>query len=99
MKAWNDQLDPARQTGVCLHSFTSSMANIPQFRFLGDPTAEFTKALNLSFDGSAIFGGIRSKRYVLLVKKGKVAGAYVEPDNTGTDGKDLPHLQLSVQHG
>ncbi|KAG7135701.1 Peroxiredoxin-5 like protein [Verticillium longisporum] len=53
-------------------------------RFLGDPTAEFTKALDLGWDGSAIFGGIRSKRYALVVENGTVKSAHVEPDNTGT---------------
>ncbi|KAF3360855.1 Pre-mRNA-splicing factor CEF1 [Verticillium dahliae VDG1] len=69
MKAWADQMDPAQQTGI---------------RFLGDPTAEFTKALDLGWDGSAIFGGIRSKRYALVVENGTVKSAHVEPDNTGT---------------
>ncbi|KAI0007858.1 Redoxin-domain-containing protein [Xylariaceae sp. FL0662B] len=70
MKAWADQLDPARESGI---------------RFLGDPSGEFTKALDLGFDGSAIFGGMRGKRYALVVKDGKVASAHVEPDNTGTN--------------
>ncbi|ROT35767.1 putative peroxiredoxin 5, prdx5 [Sodiomyces alkalinus F11] len=69
MKAWGDQLDPAQQTGI---------------RFLGDPSAAFTKALDLDFDGTAIFGGVRGKRYALVVEDGKVKSAHVEPDNTGT---------------
>ncbi|WYZ34213.1 hypothetical protein EsH8_I_000489 [Colletotrichum jinshuiense] len=69
MKAWGDQLDPAGQTGI---------------RFLGDPTAEFTKQLEVDFDGSAIFGGDRSKRYALVIEDGKVKSAHVEPDNIGT---------------
>lgn len=70
MKAWADQLDPAEQSGI---------------RFVADPTAEFTKALELGFDdAAALFGGTRSKRYALKVKDGKVAAAFVEPDNTGT---------------
>ena len=44
----------------------------PQFRFLGDPSAEFTKALDLDFDASKIFGGVRSKRYALVIEDGKV---------------------------
>ncbi|PTB61990.1 Redoxin [Trichoderma citrinoviride] len=70
MKAWADQLDPAGETGI---------------RFVADPTAEFTKALELGFDDAApLFGGTRSKRYALKVKDGKVTAAFVEPDNTGT---------------
>jgi hypothetical protein len=60
-----------------------------QIRFLGDPSGEFTKALDLSFESSAIFGNDRSKRYVLLVEDGKVKEAFVEPDNTGLDGMSL----------
>ena len=39
----------------------------------------------MAFDGSAIFGGDRSKRYTLLVENGKVTSVNVEPDNTGTN--------------
>jgi 2-Cys peroxiredoxin 5 len=62
-----------------------------QIRFLGDPTAKFTEALDLTFDGTAIFGGPRSKRYALEVSDGKVVKVHVEPDNTGLDGKSHRH--------
>ncbi|KAK1072509.1 hypothetical protein LTR12_009888 [Friedmanniomyces endolithicus] len=52
-------------------------------RFLADPHAAFTKALDLEFDGTAIFGQPRSKRYALVVEDGKVKKVHVEPDNTG----------------
>lgn len=83
---------------ICL-SLPLFYANSPlQIRFLGDPSAKFTEALDLSFDGSAIFGGNRSKRYVLVIEAGKVKEVHVEPDNTGVNGKDpsltfLPLLQ------
>lgn len=70
---------------------------VPQIRFLADPTAKFTKALELDFDGSAIFGGARSKRYALLIKDGKVSRMEVEPDKTGLDGM-LAELPRSVDH-
>jgi 2-Cys peroxiredoxin 5 len=69
MKAWSDQLDPAKATGI---------------RFLGDPGCDFTKALELDFEAKPIFGGPRSKRYALVVENGKVKSIHVEPDNTGT---------------
>lgn len=47
---------------------------------------KFTKELDLSFDGAAIFGGDRSKRYALVIEDGKVKEAHVEPDNTGLNG-------------
>lgn len=58
-----------------------------QIRFLGDPSGAFTKALELDFDATAIFGHPRSKRYALVVEDGVVKEAYVEPDNTGVDGE------------
>ena len=70
MKAWGEAMDPAKSTG---------------FRFLGDPAAEFTKALDLDFDSTAIFGNRRSKRYALVVENGKVKSVHVEKDNTGTN--------------
>jgi len=69
-KAWGASLDPTGSSGI---------------RFLGDPTAKFTEALDLAFDGTAIFGGPRSKRYALEVENGKVKSLHVEPDNTGLD--------------
>ncbi|KAI4175808.1 MAG: hypothetical protein LQ343_001421 [Gyalolechia ehrenbergii] len=81
MKAWGATLDPASKSGI---------------RFLGDPDAKFTEALDLSFESAPIFGNNRSKRYALVVEDGKVKEAHVEPDNTGVDGRDFPpHLQAA----
>ncbi|KAK2777903.1 hypothetical protein FQN52_002947 [Onygenales sp. PD_12] len=68
MGAWSKTLDPEQKSAI---------------RFLGDAQGEFTKALDLAFDATAIFGNPRSKRYVLVVEDGKVKEAFVEPDNTG----------------
>lgn len=70
----------------CHASVLYDCSDLPQLRFLGDPTAAFTKALDLDFDGTAIFGGPRSKRYALVIEDGKVKSAHVEPDSTGTSG-------------
>ncbi|KAM0704928.1 hypothetical protein Q7P35_007715 [Cladosporium inversicolor] len=70
MGAWGTTLDPTGKSGI---------------RFLADPHSELTSALDLSFDGAAIFGNARSKRYALVVENGKVTKAFVEPDNTGLD--------------
>ncbi|KAK4148923.1 peroxiredoxin-5, mitochondrial [Chaetomidium leptoderma] len=70
MKAWGETLDPAGDQGL---------------RFFADPTGKFTKMLDMAFDGSAIFGGDRSKRYAIVVEQGKIKSIAVEPDNTGTD--------------
>jgi peroxiredoxin 5 len=57
-----------------------------KIRFLADPSAAFTTALDLDFDGTAIFGGKRSVRYALKIEDGKVTSVHVEPDKTGVDG-------------
>jgi 2-Cys peroxiredoxin 5 len=54
-------------------------------KFLADPRAEFTAALDLKFDATKVFGNERSKRYALLVEDGKVTKTFVEPDNTSVD--------------
>ena len=57
------------------------------FRFLADSTAAFSNALDMTFDATPIFGGIRSRRYALVLQDGKVAKMFVEPDKTGVTGK------------
>ena len=87
MKAWQQSLDPDKKSGVRIQTLNlTEFSNILQIRFLGDPLAEFTNALDLAFDATAIFGQPRSKRYAIVVEDGKVKEAYVEPDNTGVNG-------------
>ena len=49
-----------------------------KIRMLGDGSAEFTKAVGLTLDRTAAGMGIRSQRYSMLVKDGKVATLNVE---------------------
>jgi len=52
-------------------------------RMLADTTAEFAKALGVDFDKTAVLGGIRSKRYSMLVEKGVVTKFNLESDGGG----------------
>ena len=54
MKAWQESLDPDKKSGVGLRKVPSDPpnANEIQIRFLGDPLAEFTNALDLAFDAT-----------------------------------------------
>jgi len=52
-------------------------------RMLADTTAEFTKAIDVALDMTPVLGGIRSKRYAMLVDNGVVKAIDVEPDGTG----------------
>jgi len=47
-------------------------------RMLGDGNAEFAKSTGLSLDRTAVGMGIRSARYSMLVRDGKVAALNVE---------------------
>ncbi|XSG81001.1 MAG: peroxiredoxin [Methyloligella sp. ZOD6] len=47
--------------------------------FLADPDAEFTKAIGMDFDASAVGLGTRSKRYAMLVEDGVVKVLNIEP--------------------
>ena len=52
-------------------------------RMLADPTAAFTKAIDVGFDATAALGGVRSQRYAMVVEDGVVKAINVEPDKTG----------------
>lgn len=49
---------------------------------LADPTAAFAKAVDLTIDLPPL-GGLRSKRYSMVIENGNVTELNVEPDNTG----------------
>ncbi|MBM4293188.1 MAG: peroxiredoxin [Deltaproteobacteria bacterium] len=49
---------------------------------LADPDASFTKALGLDVNAGAL-GGVRSKRYSMIIENGVVTALNVEPDGFG----------------
>lgn len=53
-----------------------------KIRMLADTNGEFTKAVGLDQD-LAVLGGLRSKRYSMLVEDGHVLQLNVEPDGKG----------------
>ena len=54
-----------------------------RIRMLADPAGEFTKAIDLGFDATAVLGNLRSKRYSMIVEDGVVTALNMEPDNVG----------------
>ncbi|KAG0720328.1 Peroxiredoxin-5, mitochondrial [Chionoecetes opilio] len=56
--------------------------NLGKVRMLADTNGEFTKALGLDQD-LAVLGGLRSKRYSMVVEDGRVVQLNVEPDGKG----------------
>eukprot|EP01135_Chromosphaera_perkinsii_P002376 Nk52_evm30s222 gene=Nk52_evmTU30s222 len=53
-----------------------------KIKMLADTNAEFSKAIGTDFD-VAVLGGVRSKRFAMVVDNGVVKAFNVEPDNTG----------------
>lgn len=59
-----------------------TMCPFPQVRMLADTNGDFTKALGMSQD-LAVLGGLRSKRYSMVVEDGKITHLNAEPDGKG----------------
>lgn len=53
-----------------------------KIRMLADPSANFTKLVDLTVDLPPL-GGLRSKRYSMVIENGVVKTLNVEPDGTG----------------
>jgi len=49
---------------------------------LADPAGAFTRAVGLDVD-AAVLGGLRSKRYAMVIENGTVTHLQVEPDGFG----------------
>jgi len=54
-----------------------------KIRMLADTCGEFTKAVDMELDLTAALGGVRSKRYSMVVENGEVKHLNVEPDGKG----------------
>lgn len=62
---------------------------------LADPSAAFAKALDLTTDLPPL-GGIRSKRYSMVVEDSIVKSISVEPDGTGLTCSLAEKINLDV---
>lgn len=58
-----------------------------------DPSAAFAKAVDLTVDLPPL-GGLRSKRYSMVINNGVVSELNVEPDNTGLSCSLADRLKL-----
>ncbi|KAH1019875.1 peroxiredoxin-5, mitochondrial [Dendroctonus ponderosae] len=63
-------------------AWAKDQGTVGKIRLLADPSAALAKALDLTVD-IAPLGGIRSKRYSMVVEDGKITSLQVEPDGTG----------------
>jgi 2-Cys peroxiredoxin 5 len=66
-----------------------------KIRMLADPSAAFTKAVDLTTDLPPL-GGIRSKRYSMVVEDSIVKSINVEPDGTGLTCSLAEKINLDI---
>ena len=64
--------------GFVMAAWGQDLGAIGKVRMLGDGSADFSKAVGLTLDLTARGMGVRSNRYSMLVKDGKVAALNVE---------------------
>jgi peroxiredoxin 5 len=60
-------------------------------RMLADPQGAFTKAVGLDVD-APVLGGLRSKRYAMVIEDGTVTHLQVEPDGFGLSCSLAPSI-------
>ena len=67
-----------------------------KIEFLADGNGDFAKAIDLTFDGSAVGLGLRSKRYSMLIEDGVVKQLNIEemPAKVAVSGADTLLSQL-----
>lgn len=64
-----------------------------KIRMLADPSANFVKALDLTIDLPPL-GGIRAKRFSMVIDNGIISELNVEPDGTGLSCSLADRLKL-----
>lgn len=64
-----------------------------KIRMLADPSANFVKSLDLTID-LAPLGGVRSKRFSMVIDNGVVTELNVESDGTGLSCSLADKLKL-----
>lgn len=60
-------------------------------RILADPAATFAKAINMEKD-IPLLGGVRSKRFTMLIEDNVVKSVFEEPDGTGATCSLAPNV-------
>ncbi len=74
-----------------MDAWGKSQSAAGKVRMLADPAGAFTKALGLDVNAAGL-GGLRSKRYAMVVEDGKITHLDVEPDGFGLTCSLAPSL-------
>lgn len=64
------------------NAWAESLGAQNKVRILADPLAEFTKAIHMDKELPPL-GGVRSKRYTMIIEDNVVKKVFEEPDGTG----------------
>jgi peroxiredoxin len=63
-----------------MHNWAEASGGAGKMLFLADNNADFARAIGLDFDAAAGLGGVRSKRYAMLVEDGVVKVLNIETE-------------------
>jgi peroxiredoxin len=74
-----------------MHAWAQDQNVGDTLQMIGDGNGEFTKAVDLVFDGSGIGLGSRSKRYAMVLQDGVVEYLFVEP-KPGVDESSVENV-------
>ncbi|XP_046582431.1 LOW QUALITY PROTEIN: peroxiredoxin-5, mitochondrial-like [Haliotis rubra] len=66
-----------------MDAWGKSLGADTKVRMLADTAATFTKKIDMAVDLTEILGGVRSRRYAMVVENGVVKAVKAEPDNIG----------------
>ena len=79
-----------------MHNWAEASGGAGKMLFIADNNAEFAKAVGLEFDATGGLGGIRSKRYAMLVEDGVVKVLNVEPETGKAEVSSADNLIKSL---
>ena len=79
-----------------MHHWSKAAGGDGHIEFLADNNAEFAKALGMEFDATGGLGGLRSKRYAMLVDDGVVKVLNVEEKAGKAEISTADHMMKSL---
>jgi peroxiredoxin len=79
-----------------MHNWADATGGAGKMLFLADNNAEFAKAVGLEFDATGGLGGVRSKRYAMLVEDGVVKILNIETETGKADVSGAENLIKSL---
>lgn len=79
-----------------MHHWAEAIGGAGKLVFLADSNAEFARGIGLDFDASGGLGGVRSKRYSMLVEDGVVRVLNVESETGKAEVTSAENLMKAL---